>query len=313
MVEAHLSGVFPRSEKLVAATRAAVRGNLPQSEVDAVFHEDLRSLVLLQDELALDAFVDGQLDWQDLFRPFTQILTGIEPGGLTRWFDNNTFYRKPLIAEKIAFKGNNLQQYFRVDMLPKHGRKKAILPGPFTFAILSDNTAYQSLSDLVDDLAHSLKGVVKALQALGYEYFQFNEPSVCAPNRTRSELETVTRAFETCAGGKSLIQTYFGDASRAIETLLDCPVDAIGVDFYSTSLESLKEHHFDKILGCGCIDGRNSLLESPDDLKEIILKTRDVLEPTDICLTPNCDLEFLPRSVAEKKVRLLSETRRLLG
>jgi 5-methyltetrahydropteroyltriglutamate--homocysteine methyltransferase len=312
MVEAHLAGVFPRSEKLVAATRAVVRGNLQQSEADAVLREDVRSLILLQDELALDAFVDGQLNWQDLFRPFTQILAGIEPGGLTRWFDNNTFYRKPVIAEKVAFKGDNLQQYFRVDLLPEHGRKKAILPGPVTFALLSDNRAYPSLSDLVDDLAHALKGVVKGLQGFGYEYFQFNEPSICASNRTSSELETVKRAFETCAGGKSMIQTYFGDANRAIETLLDCPVDGIGVDFYATSLESLSEYDFDKTLGCGCIDGRNSLLESPRDLKEIILNVRDGLEPRDIYLTPNCDLEFLPRSVAEKKVRTLSETRRLL-
>ena len=313
MVEAHLTGVFPRSEKLVAATRAAVRGNLPQSAADAVFREDVRSLIFLQDELALDAFVDGQLNWQDLFRPFSEILTGIEPGSLTRWFDNNTFYRKPVIAGKVAFKGNNLQQYFRVDLLPEHGRKKAILPGPLTFALLSDNRAHEPLPDLVDDLAHSLKEVVKRLQGLGYEHFQFNEPSICAPNRTSSELETVKRAYETCAGGKSLIQTYFGDASRAIETLLDCPVDAIGVDFYATSLESLKEHDFDKTLGCGCVDGRNSLLESPRELKEIILRVRDDLQPADIYLTPNCDLEFLPRSVAEKKVRALSETRRLLA
>ena len=312
MVEAHLTGVFPRSEKLIATTRAALRGNSPQADVDQILQEDVKSLILLQDELELDALVDGQLNWQDLFRPFTKILTGIEPRGLTRWFDNNTFYRKPLITEKIAFKGNGLQEYFRVDLLPKHRHRKAILPGPFTFALLSDNKAYQSLPDLVDDLARCLKGVVKALQGLGYEYFQFNEPSICAPNRTSSELETVKRAFETCAAGKSLIQTYFGDASRVLDTLLDCPVDAIGVDFYSTPLESLKEYDFDKILGCGCIDGRNSLLESPSELKKIIVKLREDLEPTNIYLTPNSDLEFLPRSVAEKKVRLLSETRRLL-
>jgi 5-methyltetrahydropteroyltriglutamate--homocysteine methyltransferase len=313
MVEAHLTGVFPRSEKLIAATRAAVRGNLPQSEVNAAFQEDANSLIHLQNELALNAFVDGQLNWQDLFRPFTQILAGIEPGGLTRWFDNNTFYRKPIVTEKIVFTGHDLDKYFRVDLLPKHSHKKAILPGPFTFAHLSDNRAYQSLPDLVDDIAHSLKAVVQALKRLGYDYFQFSEPCMCMPNRTISDLETAKRGFETCAEGKSFIQTYFGDASRAVETLLDCPVDAIGVDFYSTTLESLRGHHFDKTLGCGCIDGRNSLLESPSELKEIIAKVRDDLEPTDLYLTPNCDLEFLPRDVAEKKVRLLSETRKLLG
>jgi 5-methyltetrahydropteroyltriglutamate--homocysteine methyltransferase len=311
-VEAHLTGVFPRSEKLVTATREAVRGNLHQSEVDQVLEQDVRSLILLQEQSGLDAFVDGQLNWQDLFRPFCELLTGVEPAALTRWFDNNTFYRKPLVTDKIAFKGDDLRQYFRVDLLPKSGRKKAVIPGPFTFSLLSDNKAYPSMPDLVDDMAHSLKAVVKALQGLGYEYFQFDEPCVCAPERTKSEFQIVKHAFETCSQGKSMIQTYFGDASRAIETLLDCPVDAIGVDLYSTSLESMKEQDFSKILGCGCIDGRNSLLESPNELKEIIQKVQDALNPRDIYLMPNCDLEFLPRPVAEKKVNILGETRKLM-
>jgi len=313
MVETHLTGVFSRSERLIAATRAVARGNLKQSEVEPILQEDIRSLASLQEESKLDAFVDGQLNWQDLFRPFTEIFTGIESGGLTRWFDNNTFYRKPVIARKIAFSGSGLQEYFRVHLLPKHGRKKAVLPGPLTFALLSDNKAYQSFSDLVDALAHSLKDVVKALSGSGYECFQFNEPCACEPKRTESELETLRHAYETCAEGNSLIHTYFGDASRAIEALLDCPVNGLGIDLYSTPLGSLKEYDLDKTLGCGCVDGRNSLLESPTELKEIIQKVQADLEPPDLYLAPNCDLEFLPHPVAEKKVRVLSETRKLLS
>jgi len=85
------------------------------------------------------------------------------------------------------------------------------------------------------------------------------------------------------------------------------------VDFYSTPFESLKGHDFDKGLACGCIDGRNSLLESPTQLKEIILKVREDLEPRAVYLTPSCDLEFLPFPVAEKKVRLLQDAGRLVG
>jgi 5-methyltetrahydropteroyltriglutamate--homocysteine methyltransferase len=315
MVEVHLSGVFPRSEKLIDATRAAVRGNLPQAEVERVLLQDTDSLVGLQEESGLDSLMDGQLNWQDLFRPFNQLLTGIDLGSLTRWFDNNTFYRKPIIVKKVSVKSDSLQQYYRSDLLPKVSHKKAILPGPFTFAHLSENRAYPSFSDLVNDLARALQKIVVALQERGYEYFQFNEPSLCAPNRTQPELEIARRAYETCAhgtGGKSIIQTYFGDASQVIEPLLDYPVDAIGIDFYATSVDSLKEYDFDKILGCGCVDGRNSLLESPGELKTFISRARESLEPVDIHLTPNCDLDFLPETVAEKKVRLLGETKRLL-
>jgi 5-methyltetrahydropteroyltriglutamate--homocysteine methyltransferase len=312
-VEAHLTGAYPRSEKLVAATRAAVRGDIPQDQLHRIFEDDVKSLVLLEEESSLNSFVDGQLNWQDLFRPFSEIFTGIQATTLTRWFDNNTFYRKPIITQKVEFRRNALQQFFRGDLLPKDGKKKAILPGPLTFALMSENRAYSSTADLVDDIAKGIKDTVRTLEESGYVQFQFNEPSITSPSRTKLELETAKQAYETCAHGKGLLQTYFGDASQTIDVLLDFPVEALGIDFYSTTLDTLSGHDFNKVLACGCVDGRNSLLESPEQLKMIISGVRDRLQPRDIYLTPNCDLEFLPYSVAEKKVRLLSKTRRLLG
>lgn len=310
-METQLTGIYPRSEKLVAATRAAVRGDLAQSEVDKILEDDTKALILLEAQSSLNPLVDGQLNWQDLFRPFSEIFGGIQATTLTRWFDNNTFYRRPMINEKVTFRGDVLHQYFRADLLPQGKRKKAILPGPLTFALMSENKAYQSLTDLVSDIAKALKATVRALEELGYDRFQFDEPSIASQNRTKSELEAAKQAYETCAQGKGQLQTYFSDASHVIDTLLDFPVDAIGIDLYATPLETLKGHDFNKTLGCGCVDGRNSLLESPAQLKAIIREAQDQLQPRDINLTPNCDFEFLPQSVAEKKVRLLGETRRL--
>ena len=312
IVEAHLTGVYPRSEKLVTATRATVRGELSQTEVDRTLEDDTKSLTLLEEHASLDYIVDGQLNWQDLFRPFSEIFSGIQATTLTRWFDNNTFYRKPMITEKVQFRGKAIQQYFRSDLLPKERRKKAILPGPLTFALLSENKAYASLADLVEDVAKALKATVKMLQNSGYDQFQFNDPCLTALDRKSSELQTAKKAYETCANGKGLLHTYFGDASPVIDALLDLPVEAIGIDFYSTPLQKLRGHDFTKRLGCGCIDGRNSLLEATDQLKAIILDTRDQLEPRDMYVTPNCDLDFLPSAVAEKKIQILSETKRML-
>jgi len=316
MVEAHLSGAFPRSEKLVEATRAAVRGKISQADVDTVLHSDIKGLVDLQSHAGLDSLVDGQLNWQDLFRPFSELFSGIQLGGLTRWFDNNTFYRKPIVIEKVAFTGKNIERYFHNNLFPVDAPKKAILPGPFTFAEMSQNSAYSSLEDLVDDVAHGLKETAASLRKEGYGYFQFNEPALCVSSRSKRELEIAKHGFEVCAkgiGGKSLLQTYFGDASPIIDALLDYPVECVGLDFYATSTDSLAEHDFDKELACGCIDGRNSLLESRQDLRKFAAKVKEDLEPRGLSLSPNCDLDFLPHSVAEKKVRLLAETKALLA
>ncbi len=316
MVQAHLTGVFPRSEQLVETTRAVERGKASRKDLVNALDRDVAGLVALQRKSGLDYFVDGQLNWQDLFRPFSELFTGIKLGSLTRWFDNNTFYRKPIIVEKVRFQGINLEQYFRHGLLPDSAPKKAILPGPFTFVTMSQNAAYSTLADLTDDIAHGLKETVAALSKAGYSYFQFNEPALCFSKRTKDELDTAKNAFEICAeatGARTLLQTYFGDASEIISTLLDFPVDCIGLDFYATSIESLAECDFDKELGCGCLDGRNSLLESPDELGKLIAKVKQAVEPKQLFVGPNCDLEFLPYGVAEKKVWLLSKVKKMLG
>jgi len=315
MVEAHLTGIFPRSEELVQATRAAVRGKIPPTDLEATFRHDLDALAQLQRDSGLDYVVDGQLNWQDLFRPFSNLFTGITLGSLTRWFDNNAFYRKPIIVDKIIPSKTNLQQYFRSSLLPVSARKKAILPGPFTLAAMSQNVAYGSFADLVDDIAHALKEIATELRKAGYGYVQFDEPSLCENGRTKNELQMAQHAFEVCAKGmgiKTRLQTYFGDAGPVIDHLLNYPVDCVGVDFYATSMDALREYSFSKELGCGCIDGRNSLLESPEDLTGFVKRVRNDLEPKSLSIGPNSDLQFLPYPVAEKKVRMLAEAKRKL-
>jgi 5-methyltetrahydropteroyltriglutamate--homocysteine methyltransferase len=315
LIETQLSGAFPRSERLVEATRAAVRGKATQADVQETLDRDIVALGQLQDDAQVKRIVDGQLDWQDLFRPFVHIFSGLEVGGITRWFDNNTFYKKPIVTAKVTFKDTGLTQYFHGNLLPTKTVRKAILPGPFTFATLCDNRAYRTGTELMIDLAHALREVVLELGKLGYSSFQFNEPAICAKTVTDSDLRTGKQAFEVCAkgiAGETALHTYFGDASSVINSLLDYPVDSIGIDFYATSAGDLTDIDFSKRINCGCIDGRNSLLESPNDVAKFAATVLEKVAPKGLILTPNCDLDFLPRSVAEKKVRLLESASTLV-
>jgi len=315
-VKSYLTGSFPRSEQLIEATRAAIRGKISRSAVEEAFISDVAKLIQLQTQAGLDFVVDGQLNWQDLFRPFSELFTGIQLGSLARWFDNNTFYRKPVVVDRVRFVGTTLERYFRHGLLPPNCAKKAILPGPYTFAAMSQNIAYQSIADLVDDIAHSLRETVTQLRESGYCYFQFNEPYICFGKTTEYELNMLKNALETCTKGigeRTALQIYFGDPSSFLDAILDYPIDCVGLDFYAMPADSLSEHDFTKELGCGCIDGRNSPLESPDDLKKLVAKIEEDVDPESIFLCPNCDLEFLPHTIAEKKVRILSEASRVIG
>jgi 5-methyltetrahydropteroyltriglutamate--homocysteine methyltransferase len=262
----------------------------------------------------LDSVVDGQLNWQDLFRPFSKLFTGITLGGLARWFDNNTFYRKPVLVDRVRSSRAGLDQYFRSDLLPTRTARRAILPAPFTFAVMSQNSTHTSIADLVDDIAHALGDTVNALGRLGYTQFQFNDPCLNS-GRSRAEVEMARLGLETCRKGNPErvdLHVYFGDIGSIVELLLDFPVDCLGLDFYANSLDSVADYSFEKRLACGCVDGRNSLIESSEDITKFIKRVRDAIEPKDISICPNCDLDFLPSPIAEKKMYVLGETKRRL-
>ncbi|MEE9592860.1 MAG: hypothetical protein V3W28_04685, partial [Thermoplasmata archaeon] len=129
MVEAYLNGIFPRSEALVAATRGLDRGRVTEAEAQETLEGDVRDLVRLQLQAGLDYVSDGLLNWQDLFRPFTEAWEGLELGGLTRWFDNNSFYRQPVINAPVQTHSLG-KEFLHVGLLPNGQPWQAVLPGP---------------------------------------------------------------------------------------------------------------------------------------------------------------------------------------
>jgi len=308
----HLTGNFPRPEPLIEVTRQLDRGRASESEVQGHLDHSVNELLELQMSNKLDILVDGQLNWQDLFRPFIDLLAGLKPGTLTRWFDNNTFYRRPIVVDRIKRAEMPLTKYYRHDLIPE-GRGKAIMPGPYTFAKLSENAAYSSFADLVDDLAHSLASISRELTSSGYRFLQLNEPSLCTA--TIEELEIARRGFDILAKSspRIMLQTYFGSVSHIKDKLVDFPVDCIGVDLYANDLSIFENGSVTTDISCGCIDGRNSLVEPVDRTVELVTKMIDAVAPHQVYVGPNCDLEFLPYVVAAKKVQLLGAVRRSLN
>ena len=307
-----MTGTFPRPEQLIDVSRRFDRGRTSDSELQESLTHSARELIELQISNGLNLLVDGQLNWQDLFRPFADLFAGIEAGTLTRWFDNNTFYRTPIVIDNVKRTDIAVTKYYRADLMPT-GRRKAIMPGPYTFAKLSENTTYSSFADLVDDLAHSLATVSRELTEMGYEFQQFNEPSLCTARV--EELEIAKHGFEIIANSSTtiMLQTYFGSLSRIIDNLVDFPVDCIGVDLYANDIGILDDCSFGKDISCGCVDGRNSLVEPATQIVELVTRVRDAVEPHRVYVGPNCDLEFLPYSVAEGKVRLQGDVGRKLN
>ncbi len=154
--------------------------------MDNTFETDAKNLVKHQLECGFTRISDGQLLWQDFIRPFSENIEGLEGGAdLFRWFDTNTFFRKPFVRKKVKLPKDRsfIQDYQVVSAinLAKEGvsKKKLSIPGPYTLASLVQDEHYDSeRAELVQDFAKVIRRLLKNLGSLGYESVQINEPSL---------------------------------------------------------------------------------------------------------------------------------------
>ena len=102
---------------------------------------------------------------------------------------------------------------------------------------------------------------------------------------------------------------YFGDVDGIYPQVLDLPVDLIGLDFVAGARNEalLRKTPCTKKLGLGVVDARNSKLESVEQIAERIRALSDGLDPDRVHVSPSSGLEFLPREVAQEKLRRLAQ------
>ena len=318
-VQAFLNGIYPRSEALVAATRDHDRGRISDSELQQQYERDYARLIELQREAKLDYLSDGMLNWQDLFRPFGELVRGWEPGPLVRYFDNNTFYRQPHVTDALKLDEAKLSpwldRYFKTN-LDAQGPWKATLPSPYFTAHAALDEHYRDPNALM--LAYIEEIVIPVVQALagrGVTFLQLQEPWL-AFYPARQGLGALKDALARLRQALSVdvqlgLYTYFGDAAAHLPKLLEFDLDAVGVDFVATDLEALVPFE-GKGLIAGCLDARSSWLETPTQIVEFAERAAEALQPRVLYLTPNADLEFLPETIAHKKVSVLGEAARHL-
>lgn len=322
MIGCYLTGMLPHPKELIEATRTYARGRFTETKLEKVFEEVTLRAIDAQLAAGFSYVVDGMLRWQDPFRPFAENLNGVNIGSLARWFNNNTFYRKPIVATDIQQKGSIAEKATSIKSLPKNTPWKMVVPAPYSFVQLSENQFYKSKTEFMFKYARVLREEIKELTKLGFKYVQLSDPALVykptAASTSRDELKIVKDALDVAVKGipiKSCLQTFFGDFSQILPEALEFPVDHLGIDLYETSFELLKHHSFEKGVALGLVDSRSSLVENQDELVKAakeILKFIYPSEMGEVFVCPNCDLEFLPWDRAEEKMKLIGRVAGLL-
>ena len=292
---------------MVAATRGIDRGRVGADAVGRAFADDLAAFVRVQKNAGMDFFSDGLLRWQDIFRPLTEAL-GVKPHTLVRWFDTNTFFREPELSGPVA-KMSHPDGLVPDVSVPRP--RAATLPSPYMYsrAARTDQDRNQLMVALAQNV---LRPAIDSAVAAGAELIHLEDPWLGYVGIGREDWAPLTEALQILhrdQKARLVFHVYFGDAAPHIEKLLGLPVDDIGVDLMQTDIKALGSG-WNKGLVAGVVNGRSSILESPQNLVDVARQLADTVRPRDLFLTSNCELGYLPTVVAEQKVQRLGEAAR---
>jgi 5-methyltetrahydropteroyltriglutamate--homocysteine methyltransferase len=295
-LSAYVPGIYARSEALVQATRDFDRGRTTAEAVEQQAQGDLRALVAVQEEAGLTLFSDGMLRWQDLFRPLAERSDGLEARPLARFLDTNTFYRAILVEGEPS-----LREPVPPPALPPGGWL-VTLPSPLALRHATGGVA--SASALA---ANVIAPQIESYAEAGCALVVFSDPFLARAGRVK-ELGAALR--ELPAQLPFVLQLPFSDAGPLLADLADLPVQAIGVDFYATSLDSLPPDYPKEIVA-GVVDARSSAIERPDDIATFLAAVLQ-RKPAGLSLSPNGDLQFVPEAIAREKILRLGQAQTAL-
>ncbi|MEM1946752.1 MAG: hypothetical protein QXF95_07045 [Candidatus Caldarchaeum sp.] len=309
----YLVGAFPRTASLIKSFRDYAKGKIAHSQLLDEINRSVKQVVGLQRENNLTYLSDGMLTWDDLFRPVALSLNGVTVNGLSRWYDNNVFFKKPVIVDKVSCKKTFDNYFSNKDAL--HGlNAKAVLPDPFTMAVLSENRTGHRVDEVAIQLAEAIAEIAAGLD--GVSQIQLTAPTLVFKKPSKNELELAKQCVDIVkrkVGGELMLHMPFGSASNVFPHLLDFSADVIGIDLYRTSVKEIVDYSIGKKLFLGVLDGRNTLMESNEMVFKIV---GDIVSKTglgELDIGPCCELEFLPYEVAAEKVRKLGELKKLEG
>lgn len=310
-----IHGIYPRSESLVTATQGLDRGRLSAENVTALQAEDSEALVSLQGTEGLLLIEDGKITWQDIFRPFVATSKGFkndEDGEIVRWFDNNSFFRRPVITGRLIPDFSQLDRFFPPVARPP--RWKVTLPSPFTFAKLCEDQTTDRFEGTLENVTQLMKETIEHLEARGVSFVQFNEPYIPYYGSQPPDIDGLVASLKSLGlrnrAARFALYSFFGDCAPLVKRLEEeGVVEVVGVDFLKTQIEDLPTSMNQLI--AGVVDGRNSDIESADELSRVIDQIREHTRPRVIYITHNTDLEFLPDKVAQEKVKLIGVLNKL--
>jgi len=282
-------------------------------EIAAAYDRAREEVVRTQQSAGLDRIVEGQLRWDDMLAHPLAVHDNVGTRGIVRYYDNNNFYREPVVEGELTPDGDVAAELDAVATQVETGLQ-AVLPGPYSLSELATDEHYGDGAAFLDGVADFLAGEVDAFPEV--ETLYLLEPSLVTDPPGDGLDERASEAIDTVASATDaevVVHTYWGALEEKVHAhLLDAAIDAVGYDLVSDheqTLYNVNEYGTKDDVALGLVDGQNTLVETPAEIRERIewFLGETTNDFGTVYATPNTELFYLPVNKFEAKLESLAE------
>jgi 5-methyltetrahydropteroyltriglutamate--homocysteine methyltransferase len=329
-----LVGSYPQPEWLIDRGRLSARlpprvralelWRVPEPLLAEAQEDATLAAIVAQEEAGLDIITDGEIRRESYSNRFATALEGVDIDNPGTAIDRSGHANPvPRIVGRI--RRSRPVEVDDLRFLRRHTDRmvKMTVPGPFTMSQQAQNEHYASAADAAMDYAAAVNEEIRDLFAAGADVVQIDEPYMQArPDEAREYgLAALNRALDGVTG-TTAVHICFGYAAiihqrpsgySFLPELAGCRCDQISIETAQSRLDcSVLEKLPGKKIMVGCLDLSDTTVESPALVVERIERALPHLPIENVLLAPDCGMKYLPRDVAEGKMRAMVEAAAIL-
>jgi 5-methyltetrahydropteroyltriglutamate--homocysteine methyltransferase len=270
-----------------------------------------------QEDAGLDIITDGEMRRESYSNRFATALDGIDldnPGTAMDRAGHPTAVprivgrirrRHPVEVEDVRFLRAHTKE-----------RIKITVPGPFTMTQQAQNDFYASDEEAAMDYAAAVNDEIRDLFAAGADIVQVDEPYLQArPDQARQYgVRAVNRALEGIVG-TTCVHLCFGYAAIVhqrpsgysfLSELSAAMCQQVSIETAQSNLDcSVLSSLPDQQILLGVLDLSRMDVETPEIVAARIRRALPYVSAERIVVAPDCGMKYLPREVADGKMRAM--------
>ncbi len=329
-----LVGSYPQPDWLIDKSQLAARvpprvrakelWRVPEPYLKEALEDATLVAIRAQEEIGIDVVTDGEIRRESYSNRFATALEGIDADNPVSVVGRSG---RPNMVPRIVGPIRRTRAVEVEDLLflKAHTRRqvKITVPGPFTMLQQAKNEFYPTEEAAAMDYAVALNAEIRDLFRHGADVVQVDEPYMQArPDKARQYgVKALNRALEGVQG-TTAVHICFGYAHVVHERptgydflpeLAACGCHQVSVETAQSNLDCAVLRTLGrKQVMVGCLDLADPAVESPETVVARVRRALEHLTPPQVILAPDCGMKYLPREVADGKLRSMVQAAEIL-